>query len=113
MWLKTTGCAAFHKSGQKLLLKYGPDKPKEYVSETVFNMNSTQEQLYDVVGSDLTKKTLEGYNGNYYCSHVVVIVVVVVIFFVFVFFFWHLKKEREKTKKNWIRISIFTSEKYI
>lgn len=57
------GCAAFHKSGKKLLLKYGVEKPKEYVYEAVLNMNSTQEQVYGVVGSNLTQRALEGYNG--------------------------------------------------
>ena len=58
------GCAAFHKSGKKLLLKYGIEKQKEYVYEAVFNMNSTQDQVYQGVGSHLTTRALGGFNGK-------------------------------------------------
>ncbi len=62
------GCAAFHKSGKKLLLKYGIEKQKEYVYEAVFNMNSTQDQVYQGVGSHLTTRALGGFNGKDTCT---------------------------------------------
>ncbi|KAL9656503.1 hypothetical protein ABK040_005267 [Willaertia magna] len=57
-------CAAFHKNGKNILLKYGVSDNTEYEYEfpSVLKTTSTQENVYEVVGPEIVDKLLEGFN---------------------------------------------------
>lgn len=58
---------AFHRNGRKFKCRHGIPKPVEYEFQRVFNMNSTQEQLFESIGVPVVQGILESYNCAIVC----------------------------------------------
>lgn len=50
---KAQGSCAFHKNNKRILLKNGVTKQKEFEFEHIFNVKSTQEDVFREIGPSL------------------------------------------------------------